>query len=270
MNSSFYNAVVIITGSTQGIGLETGIQLLKQGAYVVFNGRRENPGPVLQTLLQKHSSKACYIAADVGNASAVFNLVTAVIKQQGKIDIVILNAGMSSQGYLHEHADGVIQNIINTNLFGALWLSKYAVPALQKTKGQILCISSAAALCGIAEYSLYSATKKALIGLAESLYSELFPMGIHVGVTIVGFTENETFKTALKPDGSLHPVPNRNAFKPMSRAATASCILQQLQGRRRIVVTGLSGKFAYVVSRWWPALYLRLLRRHYLKSKLKA
>lgn len=59
MNSSFYNAVVIITGSTQGIGLETGIQLLKQGAYVVFNGRREHPGPVLQTLLQKHSSKAC-------------------------------------------------------------------------------------------------------------------------------------------------------------------------------------------------------------------
>lgn len=267
MNTTFNNAVVVITGSTQGIGLETGVQFLKQGAYVVFNGRREQAPATLQALLLQYSTKALYLPADVGDAIAVSRLVTQVIQRLGKIDIIVLNAGMSSQGYLHQHADGVIQNLIQTNLMGALWLTKYAIPELEKAKGQILFISSAAALCGIAEYSLYSATKKALIGLAESLYSELFPLGIHVGVTIVGFTENETFKTALKPDGSLQPVPNRSAFKPMPRAVTAHCILMQLQKRQRLQVTGASGKFAYIISRWWPALYLRLLRRHYLKSK---
>ena len=67
MNSFFYNKVFIITGSTQGIGLETGKQLLELGAQVVFNGRRELPNAALNDLFRLYPQNTLYQCADVGN-----------------------------------------------------------------------------------------------------------------------------------------------------------------------------------------------------------
>lgn len=267
MNSFFYNKVFIITGSTQGIGLETGKQLLKLGAQVVFNGRRELPNAALNDLFRLYPQNTLYQCADVGNEIEVSQLIHAVIKRFGKINGILLNAGMASQGPLHLHTAEVVHTIVQTNLLGAIWLTQKALPELIKTRGHVVFISSAAALCGIPEYSLYSATKKALNGLAESLYSELYKYQIHVGLAIVGFTENETFKTALDYKGHLQAVPRRTAFKPMPRAKTAACIIQQLARRKTRIVTGWSGRMAAFFSQWFPALYLQLLKRHYLKNK---
>lgn len=183
----FTGQVVLITGVSKGIGKQLATDLAARGATVVGCGRSR--GQLQETLLemrQMSPSSAVHIC-DVSDPEQVDDLIQKVLSEFGKIDILINNAGFGIyQSFVDISLDSV-QGMVRTNLLGAAYCIKAALPSMiQRRSGHIVNISSVAGKIATPNMGPYCATKSALIGLSESLYHELKPLGIHVSVVCPG------------------------------------------------------------------------------------
>ena len=259
---SFRDKVYIVTGSSQGIGLELGRQLHGKGAGVVFNGRRKAAALSGKVLPLSHN-RCLYVPADVSSFTECEALVNKTVEKFGRIDGLILNAGISAYGEFSELSEEVVRQMVEVNMLGITWITQLAIPYLRASKGCILFISSIASLHGVPRYSYYSAVKAAMNALAESLRIEMKKDGVYVGTALVGFTENEEQKKTLNSRGELEPVPSRSGFRPMPRVQLAEKLLDQLDRQRTIRVYSFMGKLGYFLSRISPKVYELLLKRNY-------
>jgi len=118
--------------------------------------------------------KALAIQADVRNEEDVKNLISKTVEKFGKLDILVNNAGVAHRKRLEETTLEEYDEIMDTNLKGVFLCTKYAIPHIRNSKnGKIINISSGAGLHGIAELSIYCASKFGVIGITESIASEL-------------------------------------------------------------------------------------------------
>lgn len=255
--------VFVITGSTQGIGRELGIQVLLRGGKVVFNSRSDK-----KVLIDDlgDSNNVLFVASDVTKASDVSDLISKSIDKFGRIDVLVNNAGMSGFGELSESSPSVIEDIINSNIVGSLLPTHFSIPHLIKSNGKVLFISSLAALHGLPNYSLYSCSKMALTGIQQSLSKEL-KSKVFVGIAYVGFTKNDDSKRTYAPDGTLESVPSRDKFNVVSQEETALLLLKQLMDCKESVVHSPIGKLTYIMSRFFPKLVHSLILNNYKNSK---
>ena len=255
MNSAeFYkNKVVLITGASMGIGKELALQVLQNGGKVTITGRNEARLIAVQDEFQEYSEKLLIHKGNVANYENVVELIEKIILHFGRLDVLINNAGMSTDfGELEIITDKVVDEIIDTNVKGALFPSMAAIPKLKETKGSIIFISSVAAFQGIPAYSLYSLSKMALTALVQSLRIENKKAGVFVGIAYIGFTENETEKRTLSHDGKLKKVPVRNKLITRPRSLTAKIILNQIANRRPRVYHSFFGKLIFILSKFIP------------------
>ena len=193
-------------------------------------------------------------------------MVDESIAHFGHLDVLVNNAGLSTEGALVKQEPAVYQTLMNVNVLGSIYMAQAALPHIRKTKGSILFIGSVAGIRGLPGYSAYSASKMAVTAVAESLQTEETPFGVHVGITYVGFTENDENKTILDTQGKVVPQPDRSFVKQMPVRETAACIRKQIEERRfRQVLTPL-GKALFVVNRVLPGLARMILARNYFKQ----
>jgi len=144
MNSSeFYkNKVVLITGASLGIGKALALQVLQYGGKVTITGRNEHRLLAVQDEFQAYSDKLLIHKGDVANYENVVELIEKIILHFGRLDVLINNAGMSTSfGELETNTDKVVDEIIDTNVKGALFSSMAAIPELKKTLGSIIFFS---------------------------------------------------------------------------------------------------------------------------------
>lgn len=262
----FKDKIWIVTGSSQGIGLELGRQLERKGAGVVFNGRRD-PGALTHDLQQIKEDSCIYVRADVSSFSDCEKLVGVTIEKFGRIDGLILNAGITAFGEFSELNETVVRQMMEINILGIIWITQLTIPYLKASNGSILFLSSIASIHGIPRYSIYSAVKAAMNAMAQSLRIELKNEGVFVGLALVGFIENEKQKKALSPRGEWESIPSRSRFRPMSREQLAVKLLRQLSKHRSFRVYTLMGKTGYLIYRYSPKTYKFLLERDYRKMK---
>lgn len=265
--SGFYkDKVLLITGGSMGIGKELARQVLGYGSKVVITGRNESR--LINTLAEfkEHSKNILIHAGDVTKFEDNLALINKVITSFGRLDILINNAGSSAYGDLERTDQRVADEIIDTNIKGVLFCTMAAIPELKKSRGFILFISSVAALHGIPSYSLYSLSKMALTGLAQSLNIENKKYGVFVGISYVGFTENETEKKTLRYDGKLENIPVRNKFFTSTRQVTSKVLLQQIANRKFAVVHSPIGKMTCFLSRFLPFVLKLFFTRNYKKQ----
>ena len=267
MNKLLTNKVSLVSGSSMGIGKAIALELLKQGAKVVLNGRDKERLELTKNEFKDKGYEVTAVNADIRNAEQCKFLISETIKSYGRLDTLVNNAGLSSRGSVEKMADKNFTLLSETNYTGAAHLSKYAIPYLKKTKGNIIFINSAGGFRGMPYNSAYSASKMAQAGLAEALRIELFEYGIHVGIAFVGFTKNDPKKTILDIDGSLVYLPKRTNLHLATPESVAKSIRQLiLKRKKKVTLTGL-GQFANFSIRYMPWFSNWLLTRN--RDKIK-
>lgn len=261
----FSNKVIIITGSTQGIGLKTAEMLIHRGARLVINSR--SPKKVETTLcyLKELTPDVVGLAGDVSNYEFCLELKKLALDSFGRIDILINNGGVASSGLVKDIVPNAFEKVVNINLLGSIYPTLACISEIRQQKGSVLFISSVAGIIGLPNYSAYSATKRAVVSLAESLRSELTDDGVFVGVNYPGFTENEDQKTIINAKGEEILLQKRKGIKAISRERTAEKIIEQLQKRKFRMYSSVSAKAIQLMYRIFPQLTLNILRQYRMK-----
>ncbi|MDA8446460.1 SDR family NAD(P)-dependent oxidoreductase [Paracidovorax valerianellae] len=186
--------VWFVTGTSRGLGTEIARQALNAGHCVVATGR--NADSVLKTIGAHDNLLA--IALDVTDPNAATTAAQAAVDRFGRIDVLVNNAGNFYAGYFEEISDAQFRAQMETNFFGPLNVTRAILPILRKQRsGQVITVTSTAALIGMEFCAAYAASKFALEGWMESLRYDVAPYGIKVMAVEPGF-----FRTELLVEGS--------------------------------------------------------------------
>jgi 3-oxoacyl-[acyl-carrier protein] reductase len=179
MSPAVQGKVAIVTGASRGIGREIALALARCGVAVALGSRDAACLEQLAAAIRAEGGSALPLTADVTDRNAVEALISATLGQFGKIDILINNAGTNYISSLVLSNDARWKQIFNTNVFGAYYCTKAALPAMIRAKsGRIINISSIAGVTGAAHNSAYSAAKAAVIGFTKSIALEVARLGI--------------------------------------------------------------------------------------------
>lgn len=267
MKTYFEQKVVIITGSSTGIGKSLAILLGAYGAKIVLNARNPEKLAATEQELKRAAIDVIGIAADVTVETECVRLINSALQHFGKIDVLVNNAGVSMRGNLAHIVTKVVSDIFNINAIAPIILSQLALPYIKQSKGSLVFISSLAGLRGLPDISIYSASKMSLNAIAGSLRVEHYEDEIHIGLIYVGITEIEIGKTAIGHDGSDVLLNQRKGLFTNSTLEVAKKIAENIAVRKKQTVIGFSGKIYFLLVRYFPELVEFLLIRSQKKMK---
>ncbi len=186
-----------ITGTSRGFGREWAIAALERGDRVAATAR---DAASLDDLAQKYGDALLPIALDVTDREADFAAVAQAHDHFGGLDIVVNNAGYGHFGMIEELTEDEARAQIETNLFGALWVTQAALPFLREQgSGHIIQVSSIGGISAFPLVGIYHASKWGLEGLSQALSQEVAGFGVHV--TLV---EPGAFSTDWAGSSSKH------------------------------------------------------------------
>ncbi len=187
--------VWLITGSSTGLGRALAQAVLERGYHLVATARQPEQ---LKELSDRYPDRVTTLALDVTNAQSIQQAVEAALNAYNRIDVLVNNAGYGTVGAIEEVNDDDIRRQFDTNLFGAINVTRAVLPTLREQRsGHILNISSANGISAFAGVGIYSATKFALEAISEALAQEVKPLGIKVTIIEPGSSRTNFSSRAL-------------------------------------------------------------------------
>jgi NAD(P)-dependent dehydrogenase (short-subunit alcohol dehydrogenase family) len=170
--------VWFITGTSRGFGREWAIAALDRGDKVAATARDT---ATLADLVDKFGDAILPIQLDVTDRAADFAAVKQAYDHFGRLDVVVNNAGYGQFGFVEEVSEQDARDQIETNVFGALWVTQAALPYLRAQRsGHIIQVSSIGGIVAFPNVGIYHASKWALEGFSQSLAQEVAPFGVYV------------------------------------------------------------------------------------------
>lgn len=203
--------VAVITGASSGIGVAAARLLVEEGGSVVLVARRKDK---LDALAAELGKKALVVQADVGDAGQVAALFDTVRERFGGLDLLFNNAGVGINGLFADTKPEDWRTQVDANLYGVFNCTHSAIPLMKGREGAMISsVSSVGGRYGIAGWSVYNATKFAVVGFHDALRKELGPDGIRVSVIEPGavWTEwgnnvpEEQMRKRREDVDALHP-----------------------------------------------------------------
>lgn len=189
--------VVLITGATSGMGLQTAL-LLAQKGYIVYAGARKESQD-LQEAIEKHNVTIHIIHLDVTQTQSIEAGVKSIIQKEKRIDVLVNNAGFGLLSTLEDGTDEEIYQQFDVNVFGLIKMTRAVLPHMRKAKkGVIINISSFLGKMGLPLLSHYNASKHAVEGITDSLRFEVASYNIRVHSVLAGL-----FKTNFVNKGLM-------------------------------------------------------------------
>lgn len=199
---------VLVTGCSSGIGLETATLLASRGWHVFAGVRDLERRDALDAAVESTGAPLArveVIQLDVTVPDSIEKAVGYVLEATGgALDAVVHNAGIATGGFFEDLPDEQCRAVMETNFFGVLAVTRAVLPAMRAQRhGRIVCVSSQAATGGSPILSVYTASKCALEGWAESLAMEVAPFGVRVVLVEPGAHRTELAGKAGRflPDG---------------------------------------------------------------------
>ncbi|MGV3624587.1 MAG: 3-oxoacyl-[acyl-carrier-protein] reductase [Archangium sp.] len=185
----FENKVALVTGGSRGIGRAIAVELGKRGATVVLSYAGNEAAAVEAVkLIVDAGGKAKSIRFDVADTAACSTAIDEIVKEFGRIDVLVNNAGVAVDGLLMRFKDEDWDKTLDTNLKGAFALMRAVSRPMMKQKGgSIVNISSIVGEMGNGGQSAYAASKAGLIGLTKAVARELSSRNIRVNAVTPGF-----------------------------------------------------------------------------------
>jgi len=192
MNKRLKEKVALITGASAGIGRASALALAEEGANLILTARRKERLEEIRAKVEKAGGKVVSIIGDATKEETAKKCVDDAVKTFGRLDILINNVGIGNYRDMVDTSAEDYDEMMDTNFRSTFLFTRYTVPAMIKHgSGTILMISSMAGIYGFAGEAVYSATKFAQVGFAQSLDKELRPKGIRVGVICPGGVKTE-------------------------------------------------------------------------------
>jgi NAD(P)-dependent dehydrogenase (short-subunit alcohol dehydrogenase family) len=264
------NKVVFITGISSGFGKQISA-LLAQKGYRVYGTCRS---------VCEHDPLVNVLTMDVTNLSAVQECIGQVLEKEGRIDVLINNAGMHSGGSIEVIPDEDVRLQMETNFMGAVHTIKTVLPSMRaQGNGTIVNISSIGGLMGLPFQGYYSASKFAIEGMSEALRMEL--RQFHIKVIVINPGDFHTHNTRNRKNffssggnlayevqfrKSLSVIENdeNNGWKAEILARKIVAILEKKRPAHRYVIASLEQKIAVLLKRMLPSSWFApILFGHY-------
>lgn len=264
------NKIVLITGASSGLGKAIADHLHTLG-YIVYGTSRKQMIP---------SAGWTPLVMDVTNRESVTKAVATVLEAQGRIDVLINNAGFGLAGPAEFFTEEEMHLQLETNFFGMVRVCQAVLPSMrQKKNGTILNISSIGGIAGLPFQSFYSASKFAVEGFSEALQQEVRPFGIQVVLIEPGdfhtsFTDNRQPSSGTHTDGvysqmfrktsAIFEKDERNGCSPEKMARAVARILRTKSPSFRYPVGKIDQILFVILRHILPGnLYLKILAAHY-------
>ncbi|MDO5608576.1 MAG: SDR family oxidoreductase [Capnocytophaga sp.] len=266
MNTS---KIVFITGATSGIGKITALFLARKGFVVYGTGR--NP--------QEENTAFTLLKMDVRDTESIREAVQTVIAREGRIDILINNAGVGISGAIEEIPQNELHNLFATNLYGVITLTQEVLPHMRKQhNGLIINITSIAGYMGLPFRGMYSASKGALMLASEALRMEVKPFGIKVTTIAPGDYATDIasrrYHAPVKEDSPYAEIYQKSldmmnqhvgsGGNPEEMARKIYQIIQTKNPKVHYKQGNFLQKFSIVLKRILPGkMYEKMLMNHY-------
>lgn len=187
--SDFSEKIVLVTGSSRGIGRAIALEFGRRGATVIvnYNSSSDAAEEVLSQIKDSGGDGMTY-KADVSDAEQVDEMIKLVVKEYGKLDVLVNNAGTTRDNVIMMLKPEDFDTVINTNLRSAWLCSKAASRQMMKKRtGRIINITSVVGIAGNGGQTNYSASKAGMIGLTKSLAKEIATRNVTVNAVAPGF-----------------------------------------------------------------------------------
>lgn len=263
--------VVLITGGSSGIGKSIGIYLKAKGFIVYGTTRKLNNHPQF--------TEFELLELDVTVDSTIKDAVSQILEKEGRIDVLINNAGVGITGPIEETPHNEILKVFDTNFNGPIHMMKAVLPQMRKQKaGLIINITSIAGYMGLPYRGLYSSTKSALGLVTEALRMEVKDFGIHITNLAPGdfatniasgryhtpVHENSPYKTPYSKTLELINAGVSVGGNPIQVARAVLKIMNTKKPKTHYLVGSFMQKFSIFLKKILPdKVYEKLLLNHY-------
>jgi short-subunit dehydrogenase len=255
----FHNKVVWITGASSGIGEALAYAFAAEGAQLVLSARREEE---LQRVA-KACGNAYVLPFDMLSVSEHADRVQDVMNTYGRIDYLILNAGVSQRSFVKDTTFDVYRRLFEVNFFSIVSLTQAVLPVFTaQQSGVFVPIASVAGRISTPRRAAYGATKHALIGFFDSVRAEVFNDGIRVTTILPGYIKTNISLHAMNEKGEAYGKMDPNQAKGLDPNFTAQKILQAvLAGKNEFFVGGFLEGFGLFMKRFFPSIVPFMLRK---------
>lgn len=255
MAISFKDNVVVITGGSSGLGKALAERFITQGAHVALLARDKAKLETVKTQLdsaKKPSQTVGIFSCDVSDPDAVADTFHRISQTVGEPDVLINSAGILREGYFEKLSLTTFRDIMDINYFGIIHVIRAVLPYYKKKgRGRIVNIASLGGKMGSFGYSAYCSSKFALVGLTETLRTELKPQNITVHLVCPG-----EFESPMVDDLNTYRTEENKAVTQtvpvLSLDRVADEIMAGLEKNRYLIIPGKLAKLIETVNRFCP------------------
>ena len=234
----FVDQVAVVTGAGRGIGHAIAARLAAEGARVAVISRSEvNAQRTSEELNRQRPDSARAYAVDVADGQAVADLCGRIVKEFGKVSVLVNNAGITRDRLSMRMPEADWDAVVDTNLKGAFHFAQHLQrPMMKASYGRIVNISSVSGLVGQAGQVNYAASKAGLIGLTKSVAKELASRGVLVNAVAPGYIETDM--TAELPEAARDALMQQIALGRLGRPQDIAPAVRFLAGPGAAYITG--------------------------------
>ena len=254
---------IILTGASEGIGRALALELATDAPNLVLAARNLDRLESLAADCESLGATCLVLPTDVTDEAACRALVEKTVERFGSLDVLVNNAGGSMWSRLDELDDTTaLEHLMRLNYLSAAWCTYHALPALKKSRGQIVAVASVAGLTGVPTRTGYSAAKHAMFGFFDSLRIELAEDGVGVTIVAPDFVLSEIHQRAIGPDGlpiGESPLETRKGV--MTSEECAALIYKAMSARKRLLITSFRGRLGRLLRIIAPSLIDRIAAR---------
>jgi len=189
--------VALVTGGGVGIGAAIAAAFIAEGAKVLITGRRKDK--LEETAAKFGADQIAYFAGDITKVEDAEAMVAATVEKFGKLNILVNNAGIDTAGNVTDIPIQQWHDIINTNLNGAFYMTRFAIPRMiEQGGGSIVNVASLAGVRAIPDMPAYSTTKAGLQGFTNAVALDYGDKGIRINMVSPGATATDMLKNSMQ------------------------------------------------------------------------